>query len=164
MQVTVNHPVYGEIQYVENTFSGKKYIFINSVELAKKDKVTFLYRDSYGEKEVRIIGNLFKGVKLDIDGTEVEITPPTKWHEYVAAGSIFVFVMTWGNNETLSSIFPIIGGGLGGAISGFMMYMTLIFMKSAKKRYLKPLIWLGMFAATLLICFLLGVLLLLLIA
>lgn len=154
MQVTVKHPVYGEVTYYENAWSGRKNVYLNSVELAKKNKMTFLFNDSEGTKEVKIVGNFLFGVKLNIDGTMVEMTPPAKWYEYLAALSLFMFVMIWGNSEALVSIFPIVGGGLGGAISGLMMCFTLMAMKSAKKWYYKVLIWLGMFVANALACFL----------
>lgn len=154
MQVTVNHPIYGEITYFENTFSGRKSICINSLELERKNKTTFILPTSEGPKEVNVIGNEVFGARLKIGDTVIEITPPAKWYEYLAAISLFIFVMVWGNNEALVSIFPIVGGGIGGAISGFMMCMTLMAMRSAKKGYLKALIWLGMFVANFIACFL----------
>lgn len=154
MQATVQHPVYGEVTYYENAWSGRKNVYLNSVELAKKNKLTFLFNDSEGTKEVKVVGNMLMGVKLNIDGTLVEMTPSAKWYEFVAALSLFLFVMVWGNSEVLVAIFPIVGGGLGGAISGLMMCFTLMAMKSAKKWYYKLLIWLGMFVANALACFL----------
>ena len=159
MKVTVNHPVYGEIIYSENVWSGKKSICINSVELDKKNKTTFLFNVADGMKEVKVIGSELIGVKLNIDENVIEITPPTKWYEYLAAMSLFMFVMIWGNNEALVAIFPIVGGGIGGAISGFMMCMTVMALRSVNKWYLKVLVWLGMFIANALICFIVALLL-----
>ncbi len=153
MQVTVEHPVYGQITYDENFWSGKRKIYLNSVELSKLNKLTYIFQNEEGVKEVKVKGSYLFGLKLDINGTVVQMTQPAKWYEYIASLSLFVFIMVWGNSPTLVEIFPVIGGAIGGAISGFMMYLTLALMKSKDKWYLKLLIWLGMFVANALACY-----------
>ena len=160
MKVTVNHPAYGEITYFEDFLSGKKSICINSVELKKRDKNTFILSTEEKKSGVKVIGSVLFGVKLNIKGNLIEITPPTKWYEYLAAISVFMFLMIWNNTEALLAIFPIMGSGICYAISALMMCLTVIALRSVNKWYLKILVWLGMFIANALICFLVTLLLL----
>ena len=154
MQKSTVHEIYGEVCYYENIWTGKKKITINGVELAPKNKTTFLFNDGTGVKEAKISGSVFNGVKLNIDGNIIEMTPPTKWYEYITGISLVLFVIVWGNNPALVAILPIVGGGIGGAISGLLGYFTVLAVKSADKWYLKAAIWLGMFAANIVACFL----------
>ena len=64
--------------------------------------------------------------------------------------------MIWGNSVALCSIVPVIGGAIGGGISGIMLATNLIIIKKQSSILKKILITLGMMAATFVICMLAG--------
>lgn len=54
------------------------------------------------------------------------------------------------------SIVPVVGGALGGLISGIIAVLNLLIVKGVKPIWLKILISIGMLAAAFLLCFLIG--------
>ena len=80
-----------------------------------------------------------------------------KWYEYILALIIPIFVLTWGNSVYLCSIFPIVGGAIGGAISALAMIFSAVVMRKVSKPIFKILIGLGFFVATLMVCNLLAI-------
>ena len=76
--------------------------------------------------------------------------------EIVLSVLIFAFVMVWGNNAKLCAIFPIVGGAIGGGISGAGTGLSMILMRRTENVFFKLLIWLACFAGTVLICFLIA--------
>lgn len=144
----------GEIIYEESFWTGKKEISINGKKLKKLDKTLFEYTDSEGKTtRVYLMGNFVSGTKITLDSQNIQVTEPSKWYEYVLAILIFVVVLIWGNSPALCSIIPIVGGAIGGGISGVMGFGSLILMKSTSNVLYKILIALGMLMATILICF-----------
>lgn len=80
-----------------------------------------------------------------------------KWYEYILALIIPIFVIIWGSSAYLCSIFPIVGGLIGGAISAPAMIFSAVVMRQVKKKPIfKILIGLGFFAAAVLICYLIA--------
>ena len=71
-----------------------------------------------------------------------------------------VMVLIWGNSPALCEIFPIVSGAIGGAVAGGMGVVSIYLMKTTKKFLYKILIGLGVFVATLLICFVIAELIL----
>ena len=57
----------------------------------------------------------------------------------------------------LCSIFPIVGGAIGGAISALAMIFSAVVMRKVSKPIFKILIGLGFFVATVLVCNLLAI-------
>ena len=74
--------------------------------------------------------------------------------------AVCVLIIVWGNNVALCSIVPIVGGAIGGAISGVMGVLNLYAMRSVKNVGIKLAIFAGMLVATFGICYVLALLLL----
>lgn len=68
----------------------------------------------------------------------------------------FALILIWGNSAALVSIVPVVGGALGGLISGIIAVLNLLIVKGVKPIWLKILISIGMLAAAFLLCFLIG--------
>ena len=156
MTATLNHSFYGDITYEESFWTGKRKISINGTALDKIDKKTFAFYRDGKPVYVSISGNFLTGTKLVIENTTVSVTPPAKWYELVCSISIFVLILVWGNSVALCSIVPIVGGAIGGGISGALGVTNLFVMKSIKNVWLKLLVWLGFLIGTFLICFAIG--------
>ena len=164
MTFTVNHATYGQIEYTENFWTGKKDIVINGVKLVHVKKNKFVYQNGETKIDVTVQGNFMSGAKLVIGAETVEVGPKPTWYETACSIAIFFVILVWGNSVYLCSIFPVIGGAIGGAVSGLMAILNLQAMKSAKSIVAKLCIWIGMMIATIVICFLLAVLYVLLLA
>ena len=157
MKRIIEHPVYGQIEYNENIWTGKRDISINGVKLIKDKKNTYIYDTGENKISVSIQGSIFAGIQLVVGKDIIEIEKKSAWYETACSIAIFVLVLIWGNNTYLCSIVPIIGGAIGGAISGGMAILNLRAMKSVKNVAVKFVIWLAMLIATLGICFVLAI-------
>jgi hypothetical protein len=145
---------FGTLVYEESFWTGKKKIILNNQELQKIDKTTFQYLDEEGKiKNLYVTGNFVAGVQARFDNQNFRITPATKWYEYVLAISGFVFMLIWSNSPALCAIFPMVGGLIGGGISGLLCATSLLLMKSTNKALFKVLIGVGMFLANVFACF-----------
>lgn len=149
MKVVIQHETYGEIVYEESVWTGKKSISIGGASLRKIDKKTFAMTDGVG---VTVIGNYLTGVKLRIGTTEIRVTPAVKWYEIVLSLLPIILIIVWGNVPSLCGIIPIVGGAIGGAISGVMCVVNLFAIKGLKKIWLKIIVSLAVLAATFGIC------------
>ncbi|MBR2464915.1 MAG: hypothetical protein IKB41_05760 [Clostridia bacterium] len=157
MKTVIHHEIYGPITYSESDWTGKKEIWFGSTPLVKRGKSCFVWKNHEGvETIVTVKGNLFSGRTLYIGAERVEVQPASKWYEIVCSFSILLFILVWGNSVTLCSILPLVGGAIGGAISGGASVLCLLGMKKFKNVGGKLLVWLAAFGATVLICFLLG--------
>ena len=160
MKEFVQHPIYGEIVYNESFWTGKKTLTINGVCAQPVSKKEFTVEG----KKVVIIGSSLMGLKLQIDNDIIEVSPKPKWYEIVFAVLPLIFLLTWGNSTALCSIFPVVGGALGGGLGALGSMTSLFFMKKSKSPLFKILIGLGALVATILIAFVLALLMLSLIA
>ncbi len=160
MKLSVNHPTYGTIVYDENIWTGKKTLKVNDVTCFAVSKKEFLV----GDQKVFLSGNLYTGIRLSIGQETVEISPRPTWYEIVLAILPVAFLLTWGNSPALCAIFPVIGGAIGGGIGALFSMTSLLMMKKANSPLYKVLIGLGMFAANLLVAFILALALISLIA
>lgn len=156
MKITINHPTYGEIVYDESIWTGKKTLQMNGSTCFAVSKKEFLV----GDQKIRLSGNLFSGIRLSINQETIELSPRPTWYEIVLAILPLAFLLTWGNSPTLCAIFPVVGGAIGGAIGGACTMTSLLFMKNANSIAKKLLIGVGMFAAAILVSFLLALLVL----
>ncbi len=148
---------FGKLTYEENFWTGKKKVILNGQNLEKIDKTTFQYVDAEGKiKNVFLTGNFISGVKVNIEGQYLQLTPSATWYEYVLAIAGFIIVLVWGNSPELCSIIPIVGGAIGGGISGFLGFSSLIIMKSTNNPLFKVLIGLGMVLTTMIVCCIVG--------
>ena len=157
MRSVFNHPVYGEIVYDENFWTGKKTLFVNGAPMTMMDKKTFYFTWENEKTTVNLKGNYITGLKMIINGKEFQVVPSPKWYEIVCSVFLFVLVLAWGTSPQLCSIFPIVGGAIGGAICGVMAMVNLLVMKAVKKLWLKLLIWLAFIVVTFLLCFIVAV-------
>ena len=154
MKITVNHPTYGEIVYDESLWTGKKTLTVNGNTCSAVSKKEFLA----GDQKILLSGNLFAGIHLSINQETIEVSPRPTWYEIVLAILPIAFLLTWGNSPTLCAIFPVVGGGIGGAIGALFSLSSLLLMKNTNSIAKKFLIGVGMFAGTLLVAFVLALL------
>lgn len=143
---------YGNITYEESVWSGKKKVYVNGVVATQINKLSFSFKHEEENIEVIVYGNIFKGCTLKVGEERYEIYAKSLWYEYVLAILPFVFIMIWGNIPPLCEIIPVIGGAIGGAISGVMGVVSISFMKNTKNVLFKLLIGIGFFLVTVLIC------------
>ena len=160
MKEYIQHPIYGEIVYNESFWTGKKAMTINGVDAQPVSKKEFTAEG----KRLVITGSSLMGLKLQIDNDIVEISPKPKWYEIALAFLPLIFLLTWGNSTALCSVFPVVGGAIGGALGGIGSITSLLLMKKAKSLLTKMLIGIGAFAVTVLIAFVLALVMVLLIA
>ena len=153
MKIKKNHPTLGEIIYSEGSWTGKKGLTIKGKELTQVDKTTFLYEEGETKTTVKVEGNFLKGASLKFGNEIIPLSPSIKWYEIALSVLIVAFVCVWSNIVACVRILPIIGGAIGGAISGLFAILNLITMKAVNKVWLKLLIWLGFFACTILACY-----------
>ena len=137
MKEIVQHPIYGEIIYNENFWTGKKKIAVNGVDAQPISKKEYMVN----EKRALLTGNFLTGSTLHIAGEAIQLSPKIKWYEIILA------------------IFPVVGGALGGALGGVGAIVSMYFMKN-KKPLVKALIGIIVAASTILIAFILALALL----
>ena len=156
MKTSIHHVGYGQIEYEENLFTGKKSLTVNGVHLKKqkKNKFEFFYEGEAIECQVK--GSFINGARLIIGRDIIELSKPSKWYEFACSISIFVIILIWGNLPVLYSIVPVVGGAVGGALSGFAAFLCLIWMRKIKNVMLKLLAWLLVLIAAFFTCFLIA--------
>ena len=154
MKASTHHVGYGQIEYNENFWTGKRELAIGGQKLLKKKKNVYTFNSETGNLDCRIKGSFLTGATLHIDQDVIQLSESCKWYEIFCSVLIFAFVLIWGNVPSLCRIIPIVGGAIGGGISGLGACVSLFLMKRTKNAGLKLLVWLGMFVATILLCFL----------
>lgn len=160
MKEFVQHPVYGEIIYSENIWTGKKALTVNGVEAQTVSKKEYLISG----KKALLKGNYLTSVNMYLEDETIRLVPKTKWYEWILAILTVLFFFTWGNNATLCTIFPVIGGAIGGTLGGAIggglggaaMVISLSFMKKQKSILAKILIGAAVFAAAVFVGFILA--------
>lgn len=156
MKKIVNDSLFGEIVYEEGFWTGKKAIAINGKPLTKIDKKTFKINlnDTNEKKEtfVNVEGNYLMGVSLLIKDKTIEIYPKLKWYEIMLCIIPFILNLIWGNSVALCKIIPIVGGAIGGAISGIFTIAGLVFIKKANTIFMKLLAFLIVLVASFGVC------------
>lgn len=153
MKASVHHVGYGQIEYEENFWTGKRELTVNGQKLTKQKKNEFILNREDGTSICRVKGSFLTGVTLYIDQDPIALTETCKWYEWVCSISIVVFILIWGNIPALCQIIPLVGGAIGGAIGGIALCLNLLLMRKVKSVWQKLLIWLGCFAGTVLVCF-----------
>lgn len=159
MKLSVEHIGYGKIEYNESFWSGKKRISFDGQELTKKSKNLFVLQSDDGEIECKVKGNAIFGCTLSVGEDTIILSDSCRWYEIFCTALMCVFILVWGNVPYLCEIFPLIGGAFGGAICGLAACANIYMMKKVKKVPLKLLVWLGIFAITVLACYIPGLLL-----
>lgn len=152
MKEVTNHPIYGEIIYNENAWSGKKTLTVRGVDATQISKKEYVIN----EKRAILKGSFLTGASLYIEGETIQISPKTTWYEMVLAILPFLFLITWGNNATLCSIFPVVGGAIGGALGGAALVASLLLAKKQKSPLFKVLIEIIVLTATVFVAFIIA--------
>ena len=159
MKSVIAHPVYGEIVYEESFWTGKKKISINGqalVKVGKGGKGIYAYQMGEEVKTVMVQGSYLFGTKLAIGSEIVPVSPAPKWYEIVISAAILIFLIVWGNASITAAIFPIVGGGLGGALAAAAGMGNLALSRFVPKWWQKLLVGIGVLAAAVLSGFLLA--------
>lgn len=150
-------PDIGEVNVVESGLSGKMKVFVNGNELTQISKNEFAYIDENNETINFIVtGNLLKGINLRVNQMDYQMSPKSSPLEIFLAILPFIFDIIWGNIPSTVSIFPIVGGAIGGVITALLGMTSLIFMKKTKNVLFKLLIGLGFAIIAILICYLIA--------
>ena len=157
MTKIIQHEKYGHISYEESFWTGRKALTINGTRLAKIDKTRFSYTENGENVTVALKGNVMIGVTATINGETIVLSPKPEWYVFTLSILMFVFVLVWGNSPALRSIFPLIGGALGGLISALFATTNVLVAANIKKPILKVLVGIGFFAATLVACYIAAV-------
>lgn len=150
LQREITNQKYGKILFNENIWTGKKTLSVEGAPLEKKGKNEFLMPDG---KTGYLKGNTITGVTLTAGTETIRLTPSLKWYEVVLSLLPFVLIMVWGNSVQLCSIVPVVGGAIGGGISGACVAINLFCVKTTDNILLKILITLGVLAACFLVCY-----------
>ncbi len=151
---------YGEIAYEENFWTGKKTVTVNGTRLNKVNKKTFV-GDIGGEQvTVTVKGGFLSGAIIDINGTQFRVTEPAKWYDYLFTFAWVGVYIVLSVTPAFYTVFPIVGGALGGAIAGIGAALTLYAIKPMKNIALKFAVSLGAFISVMLINFVLAIVLL----
>ena len=156
MKELVRHQVYGDIVYEESFWTGKKTLTVNGTDAQHVSKKEFMID---GKKAI-IKGSYLTGIYLCVEGDTIELSPKPKWYEIVIAILPLIFLLTWGNSVALCSIFPVVGGAIGGALGAIGAMMSLLLMKKSKSLMSKLLIGICACAVTILIAYALALALL----
>lgn len=157
MKETINHEIYGYITYEESFWTGKCTMQLDGKPMDKIAKKTFFMTKEDGSAvNISVNGSFISGVKLNVNGEEIQIVPAIKWYEIVLSLPIFILILVWGGSVALCNIVPVVGGAIGGAISGALTVVNLIVVKKIKNVWLKILVSIGMMGAAFLICWLIG--------
>ena len=147
MKIVKNHSDFGEIIYSESAWTGKKSITINGVKAIPLSKKVFMA----GDIRLTLSGNSLTGLDLLVGMKIVELISKPKWYELLLAILPFVFLMVWGNSISLCEIFPVVAGGLGGALAGGLGVVSLSTMKKTRSVILKLLVGVIFFVVIILI-------------
>lgn len=152
MEIKIQHDTYGEIVYSENFWSGKRKIFVNGAEASSVSKKIYIING----KQAVIKGTYLTGSSILIDNESIVLFPKPKWYETLIGLLPIIFLLTWGNIPSLCAIFPVIGGGLGGALGGIAYCISIVLMNKARTSINKILTGLGVFAGSVLIAYIIA--------
>lgn len=152
MRVIVDDPALGQITYDENPFTDRRTLFINGVRAVKQKKKTYTYNNGEVMVSAVLRGNFFTGVTLQVGDRTVVLARPMYWYEAVL-GFLPAICIIWANISPIYLIpgIPVIGGGIGGFLSGLMAVISLVYVKEIKNIFAKIAFGLAMVAANLLL-------------
>lgn len=147
MKIKVNTNLIGEIIYDESIWTGRTEIYVDGAKLNRVRRNEYHYK---GET-IKVKGNTLKGVKLLYKREVITIMPAPKWYEYILSFLIFAVYIAWSSSKTLVTIFPTVGGMIGGALAAATTILCLNNMRKANKVIYKILIWLAFLVGTFII-------------
>lgn len=152
MRDSIQTEKYGEIVIDENMWTGSKKVFVNGVQLNKVNKKTFVGSIGGAAVTALVTGSSFTGTVIELDGTKYRVAPSPKWYDFVITLIWIPLYLIWANSA-LCAIFPVAGGALGGAVSGLMAGIALVYSKRQKSIGVKLAISLGAFVAAMAVNF-----------
>lgn len=153
MKKVYESPKLGTIAYEESFWTGKKTITVNNEVAVKKDRKTFLIHQNGAEVPLTLKGDYLQGVRLVYREESYPLIDQTRWYEYFLVAIPFLFVVTWGNIPVCVEWFPIVGGAVGGFISGVFEAVGLFLSKMVRKPLYKILIELACGIVAILLCY-----------
>ena len=153
MKLELMHEQLGKIEYEESFWTGKRSVVLDGRQLEKIKSKEFLDEDGTLYKRK---GNYVTGVVLETPYESIRLSPTVKWYEIALSILPFILIMVWGNSEAACRVVPVVGGAIGGGISGALSYLNFVVIKGIKKIWLKILVSVGVLALTFLICYLIG--------
>ena len=148
MRIEKEHPELGKIVYQESFWTGRRSILVNGTALTRHNNKQF------GNDEIKatVMGNLFSGIVINFSGTFVVMSQKTLPIEYILAFFPVLLIIIWANSPKLYSIIPIIGGAIGGGVSGGCGAVALIYMKLRKNIFGKILVALISLVVAFILC------------
>lgn len=151
---------YGTLKVDFNPYTENAIISINDISAVKISKKTFEIIDiSFNEGQeltIKLIGNIFKGIIVDIEGETYRVTDAISWYEYIISIGLTALTIAWGNIVGLVKILPLVGGAIGGLTAGFGFVLGLALSRLTNNRLLRIFIIIGFCALAFLGCLLLG--------
>ena len=134
MKSVVQHEKYGEICYEESFWVGKQSLTVDGRPLQKLAKKVFIYEKDGEKRNFTLKGNYLFGLSVDTGDALIRVVPNAPWYAYLFAILSTVLFLVWGNSQAMAlSIFPIVGGAIGGMIIGASFVCYLICSKLVKK-------------------------------
>lgn len=152
MKVAVSDARYGEIEYEESFWIGKKSIAINGTPLEKLAKNRYRYNGEDGPQDIVVQGSYLMGVKLLMPGRSIRLTAAITWYETALSVLIFMLILIWGNTAALCGIVPVVGGMLGGVISAAFAFANALIIKAVRPIWLKIAVTVCVAGVCFLIC------------
>ena len=152
MRLEKEHELIGKIEYTESFWTGRRNITVNGIALNRINNKNFEHDDL----KATVMGSILSGIVINVNGTYVTMCNKSTPLEYVLAFIPLVLIIIWGNSPKLCSIIPVVGGMLGGAISGGCGACALIFMKLQKKTISKIIVALIALVVSFVLCFIVG--------
>lgn len=147
---------FGEIEYYESAWSGKKGVKVQGQTLTAVKKDTFLMRSTIGELHVIVNGSYMRGVTIEIDGEKMVMVEKPKWYVIALIILFAIIPIVWANVPTLCGIFPLIGGAIGGAIMGVCAVATYMATRRVPKPIYQVLITFAGFLLNVALCYAVG--------
>ena len=145
MRAVVDDPVLGQITYDENLITDKRTLFIGGAPAVKQKKRTYTFQRAGTAETAQLRGNFLTGVTLQVGERSIVLMRPMYWYE-VLLGCLPAIFIIWANASPIYLIpgIPVIGGGMGGFLSGLMVVISLVFMRRMKNIFWKVLFGLAM--------------------
>ena len=106
-----------------------------------------------GDVVVTLKGSYMSGVTIDIAGEKIEIIEKPKWYVLTLIILFAIIPIVWSNVPSLCSIFPLVGGALGGVIMGVCAVASYMLTRVVQKPVYKILIIFAGFLLNVALCF-----------
>ena len=146
-----------ELVFDENPITGNISLSLDGQLLEKRNKKEFILKQN--EEEIKLIytGNRVSGSQLKVGDKTYPVLDKQPVYIWPIAVLPFLLVMIFSSIPALAKNgFPVVGGAIGGGISGLLSVLSFYMMTTTKKPLFKILIGLAFTLGTVLICYLLG--------